>query len=138
MMIWQKVKDFWIRSYTSDRTAFYYETTTRACVFVSMTWISVTADAPPMHLIYPVSFTGAVFSIIAFVRRQVGWSWSNLLCFLTCIWIWQSNGVVVMSGQRRFLKMWARTQEWPKQESMTKTSLLFLSIFPNRCPRRLC
>ena len=60
MMIWQKVKDFWIRSYTSDRTAFYYETIASACVFVSMTWISVTADAPPMHLIYPVSFTGAV------------------------------------------------------------------------------
>ena len=74
MMIWQKVKDFWIRSYTSDRTAFYYETIARACVFVSMTWISVTADAPHT-LIYPVSFTGAVFSIIAFVRRQVGWSW---------------------------------------------------------------
>ena len=73
MMIWQKVKDFWIRSYTSDRTAFYYETIASACVFVSMTWISVTADAPPMHLIYPVSFTGAVFSIIAFGRRQVGW-----------------------------------------------------------------
>jgi len=73
MELWQKVKDFWIRSYTSDRTAFYYETIASACVFVSMTWISMTAQHPPMHLIYPVSFTGAVFSIIAFVRRGAGW-----------------------------------------------------------------
>lgn len=73
MKIWQKVKDFWIRSYTSDRTAFYYETIASICVFVSMTWISVTAQHPPMHLIYPVSFTGALFSIVAFVRRGAGW-----------------------------------------------------------------
>lgn len=71
--LWEKVKQFWIRSYTSDKTAFYYETIASICVFISMTWISVTADAPPMHLIYPVSFTGAVFSIVAFIRRQVGW-----------------------------------------------------------------
>ena len=71
--LWEKVKQFWIRSYTSDKTAFYYETIASICVFTSMTWISVTADAPPMHLIYPVSFTGAVFSIVALVTRQVGW-----------------------------------------------------------------
>ena len=63
--MWQKIKDFWIRSYTSDRIAFYFETIASICVFTSMTWISVTAQHPPMHLIYPVSFTGAVFSIIA-------------------------------------------------------------------------
>ena len=73
MNIWQKVKDFCVKSYTSDKTAFYYETIASACVFVSMTWISLTADHPPMHLIYPVSFTGAVFSVIAFLRRGAGW-----------------------------------------------------------------
>jgi hypothetical protein len=73
MSIWQKVKDFWIRSYTSDRKAFYYETVASACVFVSMTWISITAYHPPMHLIYPISFFGAVFSILAFIRRGAGW-----------------------------------------------------------------
>lgn len=73
MNIWIKVKEFWIRSYTSDRKAFYLETIASACVFVSMTWISITADHPPMHLIYPVSFTGAVFSVMAFIRRGAGW-----------------------------------------------------------------
>jgi len=73
MTLWQKIKDFWIRSYTSDRRAFYYETIASVCVFVSMTWISVTADAPDFRLIYPVSFTGAVFSIAAFIRRGAGW-----------------------------------------------------------------
>ena len=51
----QKVKDFWIRSYTSDTTAFYFETVASLCVLVSMTWIAITAQHPPMHLIYPVS-----------------------------------------------------------------------------------
>ena len=69
----QKVKDFWIRSYTSDTTAFYFETVASLCVLVSMTWIAVTAQHPPMHLIYPVSFAGACLSIYAFIRRQAAW-----------------------------------------------------------------
>jgi len=73
MSFWDKVKNFWVRSYTSDKKAFYLETLASVCVFWSMTWISVTADHPPMHLIYPVSFTGAVLSIAAFIRRQVAW-----------------------------------------------------------------
>jgi hypothetical protein len=38
-----------------------------------MTWISVTADHPPMELIYPISFVGAVTSILAWKRRQIIW-----------------------------------------------------------------
>lgn len=84
MTLWQKVKDFWIRSYTSDRQAFYYETIASVCVFISMTWIATTAYHPPMHLIYPVSFTGAVFSILAFIRRQVGWP-LVMTCYFACL-----------------------------------------------------
>ena len=73
MSIWQKVKDFWIRSYQSDHQAFYFETIASVCVFISMTWISITAQHPPMHLIYPISLVGAVFSIAAFLRRGAGW-----------------------------------------------------------------
>lgn len=71
--MWQKVKDFWIRSYTSDRRAFYYETIAAMAVFISQTSISLTADNPPMHLIYPVAFIGSVFSIASFRRRGAGW-----------------------------------------------------------------
>lgn len=71
--MWSKVKEFWYRSYASDRRAFYYETVASICIFISMTWISITAQHPPMELIYPVSFTGAVFSIAAFRRRGVAW-----------------------------------------------------------------
>lgn len=84
MTLWQKVKDFWVRSYTSDRRAFYYETIASVCVFISMTWIATTAYHPPMHLIYPVSFTGAVFSILAFIRRQVGWP-LVMTCYFACL-----------------------------------------------------
>ena len=73
MSLWQKTKDFWVRSYTSDRRAFYYETIASACVFISMTWIAVAQPGPDFRYIYPVSFLGAVFSILAFIRRGAGW-----------------------------------------------------------------
>ncbi len=73
MTLWNKVRDFWVRSYTSDRRAFYAETVASIAVFTSMTWIAVTAQHPPMHLIYPISFIGAVFSIYSFLRRGAGW-----------------------------------------------------------------
>lgn len=73
MTLWQKVKAFWINSYNSDRRAFYYETIASACVFISMTWIAVAQPDPDFRFIYPVSFIGAVFSILAFTRRGAGW-----------------------------------------------------------------
>ena len=73
MNLWQKVKEFWIRSYTSDRTAFYYETISALCIFTSTTWLALTANQPLMYYIYPINFIGALFSALAFIRRGSGW-----------------------------------------------------------------
>lgn len=70
---WLNVKQFWLRSYTTDRRAFWAETVSSACVFMSMTAIAVTAQHPPMHLIYPISFIGAIVSIYAWQRRGAAW-----------------------------------------------------------------
>lgn len=73
MQLWQKTRDFWVRSYQSDRRAFYYETISAACIFTSTTMLALTAQNPSMWMIYPINFVGAVFSTLSFLRRGAGW-----------------------------------------------------------------
>jgi len=82
----EKIKAFWRNSYTSDRTAFYLEM--MASIFVVGTTSSIAwfAQNPPMHLIYPVSFLGACFSIAAYWRRQLAWPFV-LTCYFSIIHI---------------------------------------------------
>jgi hypothetical protein len=71
--LYEKIKEFWVRSYTSDRKAFYLEMIASILVVISTTSIAITADNPPMHLIYPVTFVSALVSIWAYIRRGVAW-----------------------------------------------------------------
>ncbi len=73
MQLWQKTRDFWVRSYQSDRRAFYYETISAICIFTSTTMLALTAQNPSMWIIYPINFVGAVFSTLSFLRRGAGW-----------------------------------------------------------------
>ena len=70
---WEGVKEFWIRSYTSDPKAFYAETIAFVTVVIGNTTLAVTANDPPMHIIYPINFVAAVFSVYAYKRRGVAW-----------------------------------------------------------------
>jgi hypothetical protein len=73
MTVFKQVKTFWVKSYTTDRRAFWYETIAALCLFTSTTFLAITADAPPMYWIYPINFVGAVFSTLSFLRRGAGW-----------------------------------------------------------------
>lgn len=66
-------RDFWVKSYHSDRRAFVYETIAAICLFTSTTYLAATANQPLMYVIYPINFVGAVFSILSFLRRGAGW-----------------------------------------------------------------
>lgn len=66
-------RDFWLRSYTTDRRAFWYETLSALCLFTSTTYLALTADQPLMYYVYPINFVGAVFSTLSFLRRGAGW-----------------------------------------------------------------
>ena len=70
---WTGVKQFWVRSYTSDRKAFMAETIASVAVVTGNTMLALTANAPPMYLIYPINFVSAVFSIYAYRRRGLAW-----------------------------------------------------------------
>jgi hypothetical protein len=71
--LWSKTREFWIRSYTSDRRAFYYETISALCLITGTMMLAITADSPPMYWIYPINFVGGVFSTLSFLRRGAGW-----------------------------------------------------------------
>lgn len=73
MKLWPATRDFWLRSYHSDRTAFWYETVSALCIFTATTTLALTADQPNMTLIYPINFVGAIFSTLSFLRRGAGW-----------------------------------------------------------------
>ncbi len=70
---WTGVKQFWVRSYQSDRKAFAAETVASVAVVTGNTLLAFTAAAPPMYIIYPINFVSAVFSVYAYKRRGLAW-----------------------------------------------------------------
>ena len=67
------IKSFWVDSYTSDRTAFFFELTSFIfTVYASLT-LALNADNPNMLLVYPGFFIGSVTQCYAAVRRGAAW-----------------------------------------------------------------
>ena len=68
-----KVKDFWLDSYTSDKTAFYFELVSFVfTVYASLT-LALNADNPNMLIVYPGFFVGSVTQCYAALRRGAAW-----------------------------------------------------------------
>lgn len=68
-----KIKEFWVDSYTSDRTAFFFELTSFIfTVYASLT-LALNADDPNMLLVYPGFFIGSVTQCYAAYRRGAAW-----------------------------------------------------------------
>ena len=80
----QKVKQFWINSYTSDKTAFCFELISFIFTVGASMLLAVNADDPNMLLVYPGFFVGSVTQLYASWRR--GAAWIMLLTFyFACI-----------------------------------------------------
>jgi hypothetical protein len=80
----QKVKQFWINSYTSDKTAFCFELISFIFTVGASMLLAVNADNPNMLLVYPGFFVGSVTQLYASWRR--GAAWIMLLTFyFACI-----------------------------------------------------
>ena len=79
-----KVKQFWINSYTSDRTAFYFELISFIFTVGASMLLAVNADNPNMLIVYPGFFIGSITQLYASWRR--GAAWIMLLTFyFACI-----------------------------------------------------
>ena len=75
----QKVKQFWVNSYTSDKTAFCFELVSFIFTVGASMLLAVNADDPNMLLVYPGFFVGSVTQLYASWRR--GAAWIMLLTF---------------------------------------------------------
>ena len=80
----QNIKQFWINSYASDKTAFCFELVSFIFTVGASMLLAVNADDPNMLLVYPGFFVGSVTQLYASWRR--GAAWIMLLTFyFACI-----------------------------------------------------
>ena len=69
----QKVRSFWLRSYQSDKQAFYFELVSFVFTVGASLTLAITAVNPDMRYIYPAFFVGATTQYYASYRRAAAW-----------------------------------------------------------------
>ena len=78
-----KIKDFWINSYRTDKTAFFFELVSFIFTVGASLTLAIHADNPNMLIVYPFFFVGSVTQCYASLRR--GAAWVTLLTFYFAI-----------------------------------------------------
>ena len=66
----QKIKNFWINSYQSDKIAFAFELVSFVFTVGASLTLAITATDPDMTVVYPMFFVGAVTQCYASYRRN--------------------------------------------------------------------
>lgn len=69
----QRIIDFWLHSYHSDRVAFAFELISFVFTVGASLTLALTADAPDMAIVYPGFFVGSLTAIYAYYRRKLAW-----------------------------------------------------------------
>ena len=69
----QSVKQFWIKSYTRDKTAFCFELISFIFTVGASMTLAINADNPNMLIVYPGFFVGSVTQVYASWRRGAAW-----------------------------------------------------------------
>jgi len=75
----KKIKEFWLNSYHSDKTAFYFELISFIFTVGASLTLAFNARDPNMLIIYPGFFVGSITQCYAAYRR--GAAWVMLLTF---------------------------------------------------------
>lgn len=79
-----KIKEFWIQSYKSDKIAFAYELLSFAFTVCASLTLAFTAASPDMRFIYPGFFIGSVFGVMGYLRRGLAWPFL-LTAYFACV-----------------------------------------------------
>lgn len=74
-----QVKAFWVNSYLSDKTAFYFELISFIFTVGASLTLAFNAKDPNMLIVYPGFFVGSITQCYAAYRR--GAAWVMLLTF---------------------------------------------------------
>jgi len=68
-----KVIEFWLNSYRSDKIAFYLELVSFVFTVGASLTLALNADQPDMRVVYPGFFIGSLTAVFAYKRRQLVW-----------------------------------------------------------------
>lgn len=75
----EKIKNFWVNSYQSDKVAFGFELVSFIFTVGASMTLALTAKDPNMLIVYPGFFVGSITQCYASLRR--GAAWVTLLTF---------------------------------------------------------
>lgn len=79
-----RIKDFWLHSYKTDKTAFIFELISFVFTVGASLTLAFTADAPDMVIVYPGFFIGSCTAIYAYYRRTLAWP-LMLTTYFACV-----------------------------------------------------
>jgi len=68
-----KIKEFWLHSYQTDKIAFTYEVLSFIFTVGASATLAFTADQPDMRIVYPFFFIGSVTGLMGYIRRKLAW-----------------------------------------------------------------
>ena len=68
-----RIKDFWLSSYHSDKIAFTFELISFVFTVAASLTLAFTAYNPNMALVYPGFFIGSITGVYAYYRRMLAW-----------------------------------------------------------------
>ena len=80
----KKIKDFWINSYRSDKTAFSFELVSFIFTVGASLTLAITARDPNMLYVYPGFFIGSITQAYAAYRRGAAWV-MLLTMYFSCV-----------------------------------------------------
>jgi uncharacterized membrane protein YccC len=80
----QSIKNFWLNSYHSDKTAFYFELISFVFTVSASLTLAITARDPNMLIVYPGFFVGSVTQAYASYRRGAAWVFL-LTTYFACV-----------------------------------------------------
>ena len=80
----QKVKEFWINSYKSDKVAFGFELVSFIFTVGASLTLAINAKDPNMLIVYPGFFVGSVTQAYASYRRGAAWVFL-LTTYFACV-----------------------------------------------------
>ena len=80
----QKIKDFWINSYRSDKRAFSFELVSFIFTVGASLTLAITARDPNMLYVYPGFFIGSTTQAYAAYRRGAAWV-MLLTMYFSCV-----------------------------------------------------
>jgi len=82
--VYQLIKEFWINSYKSDKTAFWFELVSVAFTICGSCILTFTSPNPIMSIVFPIYWIGSSTMLVAGIRRRQIWL-STLTAWFTAM-----------------------------------------------------